>query len=59
MPVMPIPKSNANQKLNAMCMTFTATATIIGITAFCIPVSQPLSPNSSTPAGTAHIRAKK
>ena len=40
-------------------MMFTTIATIIGIIAFCIPVSQPFSAKSNTPAGTAHIRAKK
>ncbi len=59
MPTIPMSRPKANQRLHTTCMTLTAMAVVMGITAFCIPVNQPLKPKSRMPAGTAQMRAKK
>lgn len=49
--------SNTSHRLVETCTIFTVTAIHIGITAFCMPVYQPLNPKSMIPAGTAQMRA--
>ena len=56
MPTMPRSSPKANQRLHSMWTMLTVTAVHMGITAFCMPVNQPLKPKSRMPAGTAQMR---
>ena len=56
MPTIPMSSPNANQRLHSTWTMLTVMAVNIGISAFCIPVNQPLKPNSRIPAGTAQMR---